>query len=130
MAVYDRGHRSEGHPYDCGVEPGVCSSFRSFVTHQQLSDWHFYFFLLYSKSKIEWECDNGGDLWPASVAANYSNSHSFPTEFCLVGFPTINTAFIVSLLVDLGFQVRLYFLDYCVAQPGTDNVYIRCTCFS
>jgi len=62
------------------------------------------------KEKIEWECDNGGDLWPASVAANYSTSNAFPTEFCIVGFPTINTAFIISLLVDLGFQMYMYFL--------------------
>jgi len=62
------------------------------------------------KEKIEWECDNGGDLWPASVAANYSTSNAFPTEFCIFGFPTINTAFIISLLVDLGFQMYMYFL--------------------
>ncbi|KAJ7733578.1 hypothetical protein DFH07DRAFT_845548 [Mycena maculata] len=62
------------------------------------------------RSKIEWECDNDGQLWPASVAANYSNSYSFPTEFCVVGFPVINTAFIVSLLIDLGFQLYMFFL--------------------
>lgn len=59
-----------------------------------------------SKEKIEWECDNGGQLYWESVAANISTSPAFPTEFCLVGFPAINTAFIVSLLVDLVFQVR------------------------
>jgi len=62
------------------------------------------------QEKIEWECDNGGDLWPASVAANYSTANAFPAEFCIVGFPTINTAFIVSLLVDLGFQLYMFFL--------------------
>jgi hypothetical protein len=62
------------------------------------------------KEKIEWECDNGGDLWPESVAKNYSTSNAFPTEFCIVGFPAINTAFIVGLLVDLGFQLYMFFL--------------------
>ncbi|KAJ7897374.1 hypothetical protein B0H14DRAFT_2678014 [Mycena olivaceomarginata] len=46
----------------------------------------------------------GGQLYWESVAANISSSPAFPTEFCIVGFPTINTAFIVSLLVDLVFQ--------------------------
>jgi hypothetical protein len=57
------------------------------------------------KEKIEWECDNGGQLYWESAAANISSSPAFPAEFCIVGFPTINTAFIVGLLVDLGFQV-------------------------
>jgi hypothetical protein len=62
------------------------------------------------QSNIEWECDNGGQLWPPSVAANYSNTHAFPAEFCIVGFPTINTAFIIALLVDLVFQIYMFFL--------------------
>jgi len=61
------------------------------------------------KDKIQWECDNGGDLWPASVAANISDP-GFPAEFCIVGFPAVNTAFIVSLLVDLAFQLYMFFL--------------------
>jgi len=62
------------------------------------------------KEKIQWECDNGGQLYWESVAANISTSPAFPTEFCLVGFPAINTAFIVSLLVDLVFQIYMFFL--------------------
>ncbi|KAJ6601367.1 hypothetical protein DFH09DRAFT_1243162 [Mycena vulgaris] len=62
------------------------------------------------KDKIQWECDNGGQLWPDSVAANISTTPAFPTEFCIVGFPAINTAFIVSLLVDLAFQLYMFFL--------------------
>jgi len=62
------------------------------------------------KEKIEWECDNGGQLYWESAAANISSSPAFPAEFCIVGFPTINTAFIVGLLVDLGFQMYMFFL--------------------
>jgi hypothetical protein len=62
------------------------------------------------KDKIQWECDNGGQLWPASAALNISTTYAFPTEFCIVGFPAVNTAFIVSLLVDLGFQLYMFFL--------------------
>ncbi|KAJ7654183.1 hypothetical protein B0H17DRAFT_1100308 [Mycena rosella] len=62
------------------------------------------------KEKIQWECDNGGQLWLDSAAANISSSPAFPSEFCIVGFPTINTAFIVSLLVDIGFQTYMFFL--------------------
>jgi len=61
------------------------------------------------KEKIQWECDNGGQLYWESVAANISTSPAFPTEFCLAGFPAINTAFIVSLLVDLVFQIYMFF---------------------
>ncbi|KAJ6623121.1 hypothetical protein B0H10DRAFT_2213808 [Mycena sp. CBHHK59/15] len=45
------------------------------------------------KDKIQWECDNGGDLWP-------------------LGFSSVNTAFIISLLVDLGFQLYMFFLTW------------------
>ncbi|KAJ7665295.1 hypothetical protein DFH06DRAFT_1186918 [Mycena polygramma] len=62
------------------------------------------------KEKIEWECDNGGQLYWESVAANISTTPAFPTEFCIVGFPSINTGFIVSLLIDLVFQIYMFFL--------------------
>jgi len=62
------------------------------------------------KSKIEWECDNDLQIWPASV--NYTNSYSMPSEICIVGFPSVNTAFIISLLVDLGFQMYMFFLTW------------------
>ncbi|KAJ6520296.1 hypothetical protein C8R45DRAFT_808207, partial [Mycena sanguinolenta] len=62
------------------------------------------------KANIEWECDNGGQLYYGSVAQNISSSPAFPSEFCIVGFPVINTAFIVSLLVDLVFQIYMFFL--------------------
>ncbi|KAK7063822.1 hypothetical protein R3P38DRAFT_3301503 [Favolaschia claudopus] len=62
------------------------------------------------KEKIQWECDNGGQLYWESQEKNYSSSPKFPTQFCIVGFQTINTAFIVSLIVDLAFQMYMFFL--------------------
>ncbi|CAL1694212.1 unnamed protein product [Somion occarium] len=62
------------------------------------------------KDKIQWECDNGGQLWTESAAAGYGANSSFPGGFCTTGFSSLNAAFIVSLLVDLGFQMYMYFM--------------------
>lgn len=64
------------------------------------------------KEKIQWECDNDLQLWPESVAKNYSTPYDMPTQICIVGFPGLNTAFIVSLLIDLGFQLYMFFLAW------------------
>ena len=50
------------------------------------------------KDKIQWECDNGGQIWSASAAAN-STSGTIPSGFCGAGFSSLNAAFIISLLV-------------------------------
>lgn len=44
-------------------------------------------------------------LWTDSAEAGYGASTSFPAGFCTSGFSNLNAAFIVSLLIDLGFQV-------------------------
>jgi len=64
------------------------------------------------KDKIEWECANGGQLWTASAASGYDNGSSFPGGFCSCGFASLNTAFIVALLIDLGFQMYMLFLNW------------------
>ena len=51
-----------------------------------------------------WECNNGGQLWTASATAGISTSGSLPSGFCGMGFSSLNTAFILSLLVDLVIQ--------------------------
>ncbi|KAF7307406.1 hypothetical protein MIND_00534800 [Mycena indigotica] len=68
------------------------------------------------KDKIQWECDNGGVLYWESAAHNISSSPPMPSGLCIVGFPAINTSFIVSLLADLGFQLYMFFLmwRFCV----------------
>jgi hypothetical protein len=64
------------------------------------------------QSMIEWECDNGGQLWPASAEAGYQNSTAFPSAFCTAGFSSIYSAFIVGLLVDLVLQLYMFFLTW------------------
>jgi hypothetical protein len=64
------------------------------------------------QSNIIWECENGGQLWGASAAAGYGNSSGFPDAFCAPGFHSLFTAFVISLLVDLGFQMYMFFLNW------------------
>ena len=73
------------------------------------------------KDNIAWECQNGGQLWPASVTAGYDNGSSFPSAFCVATFPSIYTAFVISLLADLGFQVRVHgvaMVDFTYSVTG------------
>ncbi|KAF8899181.1 hypothetical protein BD779DRAFT_65650 [Infundibulicybe gibba] len=65
------------------------------------------------KDKIAWECANGGQLWTDSAASGYQTSVStVPVGFCTTGFSSLNAAFIIGLLVDLGFQIYMYFLTW------------------
>ncbi len=75
--------------------------------------------LTFRKDKIQWECQNGGVLWTDSAAAGYGGNVSIPNGFCGSGFSSLNAAFIVSLLVDLGFQVSFLgpLSGHMVAQP-------------
>jgi len=57
------------------------------------------------KDKIIWECENGGQQWGLTEEAGYDSSSSFPNAICGPGWQSLFTAFIVSLLVDLAFQV-------------------------
>lgn len=61
------------------------------------------------KSKIQWECQNGGQLWTPSVEAGYGTG-DIPNTFCNAGFSSVNAAFIASLIVDLCFQMYMFFL--------------------
>ncbi|CAG8706185.1 2717_t:CDS:2 [Acaulospora colombiana] len=56
------------------------------------------------RDKIIWECQNGGQHWGDTPEVGYSSTVKFPSGICGPGFQTLLTAFIVSLLVDLGFQ--------------------------
>jgi len=64
------------------------------------------------KDKIQWECDNGGQLWTDSVAAGIANSSTIPSGFCATGFSSLNVAFIAGLCIDLVFQIYMYFLAW------------------
>lgn len=85
---------------------------------------------LHSQSNIDWECQNGQQLWPASAAAGYGGTTAFPPGgICTQGFASLYTAVIVSLLVDMGFQVRRCGLlspkkaDGCVLRDGFVDIY-------
>jgi len=62
------------------------------------------------KDKITWECDHGGQIW--SDNAQYAAKSSFPVGFCSAGFSSLNVAFIIGLLVDLVFQMYMFFLTW------------------
>jgi hypothetical protein len=64
------------------------------------------------KDKITWECNNGGQLWSESVANGYNTTASFPSSFCTAGASSISTVFIFALLIDLGCQIYMYFLNW------------------
>jgi hypothetical protein len=70
-----------------------------------------------SQSNIAWECDNGGQLWTPSAEAGYQPSVAFPSAFCTSGFASINTAFCVSLVIDLACQVNNHFIH----TPGLNE---------
>jgi hypothetical protein len=59
---------------------------------------------VFRKDNIIWECNHGGQVWSSN--AEYAANTSFPVGFCSAGFSSLNAAFIISLLVDLVFQVR------------------------
>jgi len=62
------------------------------------------------KDNIIWECNNGGQIWSSNAA--YAANTSFPVGFCSAGLSSLNTAFIISLLADLGFQMYMFFLTW------------------
>jgi len=62
------------------------------------------------KDKIQWECDNGGSLWTDNPQVAAANTVTFPSGFCTAGFSSLNGAFIGSLMIDLVFQMYMFFL--------------------
>jgi len=64
------------------------------------------------QDKIVWECQNGGQLWGESAEAGYGNTSRFPEGICAPGWQSLFTAFIVSLLVDIAFQMYMFFLNW------------------
>jgi hypothetical protein len=62
--------------------------------------------------KITWECNNGGQVWSEDAVASSADRGSIPAGFCTAGAKTLNTVFIVSLLIDLVFQIYMYFLNW------------------
>jgi hypothetical protein len=65
-----------------------------------------------SKDEIAWECANGGQVWSAQAVAASASTTSMPAGFCTTGFSSLNTAFIFGLLIDLVFQIYMFFLTW------------------
>jgi len=68
--------------------------------------------LLRGKDEIEWECQNGGQLWGSSTVDSLGNGSSMPEAICGPGFTSLMTAFIISILIDLGCQLYMWFLNW------------------
>ncbi|KAI0962283.1 hypothetical protein AcV7_001162 [Taiwanofungus camphoratus] len=64
------------------------------------------------KSEIEWECANGHALWPPSAAQGYGGTKSMPGAICTAGFQGTFAVFIVALLIDLAFQMYMFFMTW------------------
>jgi len=63
------------------------------------------------KSKMIWECENGGQVWAAN-APYTTDPTAIPPGFCNAGPSTLYAAFIVGLLVDLVFQLYMFFMTW------------------
>jgi len=63
------------------------------------------------KDRIQWECDNGGQLWTSSASED-TTTGNLPAGFCVAGFGSLNTAFIIGLLVDLVCQIYMLFMNW------------------
>ncbi|KAL9934014.1 hypothetical protein V8E36_007096 [Tilletia maclaganii] len=63
------------------------------------------------QGKIVWECNNGGQLWGSSAEPGTSTT-SMPSGVCSAGFHSLYIAFVLSLLVDFGFQLYAYFMTW------------------
>jgi len=64
------------------------------------------------KDKLAWECDNNGQLWNATPLQLETQTVAMPAGLCIASFHSIFTAFTVSLLIDLGFQAYMLFLNW------------------
>lgn len=63
------------------------------------------------QSDIQWECDNAGQLWTSANATQVASANvTMPSGFCTAGFSSLNTAFIFGLLIDIVFQLYMFFL--------------------
>jgi len=58
---------------------------------------------------IAWECDNGGIQY---VSGDNTATGNIPSGFCATGFSSLRAAFIISLLIDLVFQLYAFFLNW------------------
>jgi len=63
------------------------------------------------KDKITWECENGGQIWDTNAEYDITGA-TLPATFCTTGLSNLIAAFVVSLLVDIVFQLYMFFLSW------------------
>jgi len=68
--------------------------------------------LQHSQTGIAWECANGGQLYDATPLELEEQTVSMPMGICSFTFAKIWTAFIISLLIDIDFQMYMLFLNW------------------
>ncbi|VDB86924.1 unnamed protein product [Peniophora sp. CBMAI 1063] len=63
---------------------------------------------------IEWECNNGGVQYNSTTSdfTTSTSTSTLPSAFCTSGFSTLRALFIISLLIDLVFQLYSAFLNW------------------
>jgi len=64
------------------------------------------------KDDLAWECANNGQLFGATPLELETETVTMPAELCTASFHSIFTAFTISLLVDLAFQLYMLFLNW------------------
>lgn len=66
-----------------------------------------------NKPKIQYECDHGGYLYGA-LPSSYVNGTvpSFNTSICSYGVPTFYSVLVIVVLIDLGCQIYMLFLNW------------------
>ncbi|CAE6413431.1 unnamed protein product [Rhizoctonia solani] len=64
------------------------------------------------QDKIAWECENGGQLWGTSPEDTTSSAVTMPGGICSTAFGSLFTAFIIGILIDIGFQLYMFFLNW------------------
>jgi len=65
------------------------------------------------ESNIQWECQNGGQLWGSTpeTVQTLGTGVAIPSSIC-AGYGGLLTAFIISLLIDLFCQMYMWFLNW------------------
>jgi len=65
-----------------------------------------------NEGNIDWECENGGQLWGSAPETTDPSTSTLPSTICDPGFHTLFTVLVVGLVVDLIFQVYMMFLNW------------------
>lgn len=82
----------------------ICSAIRAIFMIVELNR---------GKSKIQWECDHGGYLYGATPNQYVGGViPRFSTGICRYGVNGLYSAVVVSVIVDLGFQIYMMFLNW------------------